>query len=69
MTKEEQLRYEFFIETGVLWIDTNNKIEMEYLEWVEKKALSLCNIAGRCDICQSSKDIQTYCGNCMEERR
>ena len=41
MTKQEQLRYEYFIETGVVWIDTNDNIEMEYLKWVENKALTI----------------------------
>ena len=41
MTKQEQLRYEYFIETGIVWIDTNDNIEMDYLKWVENKALTL----------------------------
>ena len=41
MTKQEQLRYEYFIETGTLWIDTNDNIEMDYLKWVENKALTI----------------------------
>ena len=34
MTKQEQLRYEYFIETGIVWRDTNDNIEMDYLKWV-----------------------------------
>jgi hypothetical protein len=41
MTKQEQLRYEYFIETGIVWIDTNDNIEMDYLKWVENKALTI----------------------------
>ena len=41
MTKQERLRYKFFIETGELWIDTNDNIEMNYLKWVENKALTI----------------------------
>ena len=47
MTKQEQLRYEFFIETGILWIDTNDNIEMDYLKWVENKALTIPAVVGR----------------------
>lgn len=41
MTKQEKLRYEYFIETGIVWIDTNDNIEMDYLKWVENKALTI----------------------------
>ena len=41
MTKRGQLRYEYFIETGIVWIDTNDNIEMDYLKWVENKALTI----------------------------
>ncbi len=40
MTKQEKLRYEYFIETGIVWIDTNDNIKMDYLKWVENKALT-----------------------------
>lgn len=40
MKEEEQLRYEYFIETGIVWIDTNDNIEMDYLKWVENRALA-----------------------------
>ena len=44
MTKRGQLRYEYFIETGIVWIDTNDNIEMDYLKWVENKALTLTDV-------------------------
>ena len=47
MTKQEQLRYEYFIETGIVWIDTNDNIEMDYLKWVENKALTIPLVVGR----------------------
>ena len=47
MTKQEQLRYEYFIETGIVWIDTNDNIEMEYLKWVENKALTIPVVVGQ----------------------
>jgi hypothetical protein len=56
MTKQEQLRYEFFIETGILWIDTNDNIEMDYLKWVENKALTIPVVVGQ------SKQLP--CGKC-----
>ena len=40
MTKQERLRYEYFIETGIVWIDTNDNIEIDYLKWLENKVLS-----------------------------
>ena len=45
MTKRGQLRYEYFIETGIVWIDTNDNIEMDYLKWVENKALTLTDVS------------------------
>ena len=45
MTKQEQLRYEYFIETGIVWIDTNDNIEMDYLKWVENKALTIPDVS------------------------
>ena len=44
MTKQEQLRYEYFIETGIVWRDTNDNIEMDYLKWVENKVLTLTDV-------------------------
>tara|TARA_R110001632_G_scaffold212955_1_gene338977 strand:- start:20 stop:310 length:291 start_codon:yes stop_codon:yes gene_type:complete len=44
MTKRGQLRYEYFIETGIVWIDTNDNIEMDYLKWVENKALTIPDV-------------------------
>lgn len=37
MTDNEKLRYEYFIETGTVWIDTNDSIELDYLKWLEAK--------------------------------
>ena len=47
MTKQEKLRYEYFFETGIVWIDTNYNIEMDYLEWVENKALNIPVVSKR----------------------
>jgi hypothetical protein len=47
MTKQEKLRYEYFIETGIVWIDTNDNIEMDYLKWVENKALTIPVVSKR----------------------
>jgi hypothetical protein len=38
-----------------------------------KQALRIHGIVGRseqlvCDVCESTDDVQTYCGKCMEER-
>jgi hypothetical protein len=53
MTKQEQLRYEYFIATGIVWIDTNDNIEMDYLKWVENKALTIPIVSKsvNCDDC------------------
>ena len=57
MTKQEQLRYEYFIETGIVWIDTNDNIEMDYLKWVENKALTIPLVVGR------SEQLVCSCGS------
>ena len=41
MTKQEQLRYEYFIETGIVWMDTNDNVELDYVKWLENKALTI----------------------------
>lgn len=39
MTENEKLRYEYFIETGIVWRDTNDSIEIDYLKWLEAKII------------------------------
>ena len=39
MTENEKLRYEYFIETGIVWMDTNDSIEIDYLKWLEAKII------------------------------
>lgn len=63
-------------EEGKLYI---KPIELFALPHVQELILRIANKeagqnkqdAGKnlaCDVCQSNKDIQTYCGKCMEER-
>jgi hypothetical protein len=73
MTKQEQLRYEYFIETGIVWIDTNDNIEMDYLKWVENKALNIPVVVGQseqlCDECEEVKvkEQGLLCADCLFE--
>ena len=60
MTKQEQLRYEFFIETGIVWIDTNDNIEMEYLKWVENKALTIPVVVGQSELLPKRLSNRAY---------
>lgn len=71
MTKQEQLRYEYFIETGIVWIDTNDNIEMDYLKWVENKALTIpVVVKSSCDYWENNPQISsaTSCKNCGKEK-
>lgn len=70
MTKQEQLRYEFFIETGALWIGANDNIEIDYLKWLENKALTTPAVLKRSEqvvcSCGSLKKLTTggyHCSN------
>ena len=56
MTDNEKLRYEYFIETGIVWIDTNDSIELDYLKWLEAKI-----IYTRC--CEELKDKEVITPN------
>ena len=60
MTKRGQLRYEYFIETGIVWIDTNDNIEMDYLKWVENKALTITDVVASEKINPPLRDTNTY---------
>ena len=44
MTPNEKLRYEYFIETGIVWMDTNDNVEIDYVKWLENKQLALCSV-------------------------
>ena len=74
MTKQEKLRYEYFIETGIVWMDTNDNIEMDYLKWVENKALTIPDVVGQSEqlVCPETKQIcerkDTYYCNRLCER-
>ena len=66
MTKQEQLRYEYFIETGIVWIDTNDNIEMDYLKWVENKALTI-PVVSNCTTCNDEINYKGVCEMCYTE--
>ncbi len=60
MTKRGQLRYEYFIETGIVWIDTNDNIEMDYLKWVENKALTITDVSQRSELLQKIESVKNF---------
>ena len=60
MTKRGQLRYEYFIETGIVWIDTNDNIEMDYLKWVENKALTITDVNQRSELLQKIESVKNF---------
>ena len=66
MTKQEQLRYEYFIETGIVWIETNDNIEMDYLKWVENKALTI-PVVSNCTTCNDEINYKGVCEMCYTE--
>ncbi len=65
MTKQEQLRYEYFIETGIVWIDRNDNIEMDYLKWVENKALTI-PVVVKSFYCETKRCKEKGSGQCVE---